>query len=120
MAYQIKRDNFSRSGFMPLMLLACVAVLFAPVSLQAQEPVPDRPRLERLDRNDDGRIGPRERQLGKQIRTRLDRNGDGRLGPREWRLGKKMHNRMDRNGDGRVGPKERRLAKKLRAGRATE
>ncbi len=74
---------------------------------------------ERLDRNHDGRIGPRERAAARReafrraARRRLDRNHDGRVGPRERAAARRRaRRRLDRNGDGRVGPVERRAARR--------
>ena len=62
---------------------------------------------DRLDRNDDGKVGPVERHRAKKVHDRVDRNGDGKVGPRERHRAKKVHDRVDRNGDGKVGPRER-------------
>ncbi|MFQ5506521.1 MAG: hypothetical protein ACE5F1_17260, partial [Planctomycetota bacterium] len=54
---------------------------------------------------------------GRRVHDKLDRNGDGKVGPRERRIGRRVHDKLDRNGDGKVGPRERRGVRRIRRGR---
>ena len=45
------------------------------------------------DRNNNGKIGPRERQRARNTRQRLDRNNNGRVGPRERQRGRTIRSR---------------------------
>ena len=68
---------------------------------------------DRMDRNDDGKIGRREWKRAKRVHDRIDRNDDGKVGRREWQRAKRVHDRLDRNDDGRVGKRERKVARKV-------
>ncbi len=107
----------------------------APRARDAHPPVREAVK-DRLDRNDDGAVGRRERQLAEhrreQVRDhrrgelqrrdahlgRADRDRGGRLGPRERaaavRKARRVRGRADRNDDGRVGPLERAAVRKQR------
>lgn len=50
----------------------------------------------RIDVNDDGRIGPRERRYARKLRRHADVNGDGHLGPRERHAARHVLNQVDR------------------------
>ncbi|MFY9342004.1 MAG: hypothetical protein WAT39_05925 [Planctomycetota bacterium] len=90
---------------------ALAASLFAPL-LVAQEPkpVPGKPTVkERLDRNDDGKVGPRERAAAKGLH-------DGWMA--EWKsfaarnpeASRRMLAKADTDGDGELSPAERKAA----------
>jgi hypothetical protein len=50
----------------------------------------------RLDVNDDGQIGPRERAHAQALKSRADHNQDGKIGPRERHHAHHVLNRVDR------------------------
>jgi len=60
-----------------------------------------RALLARFDRDQDGRLGPRERQQAIRALRRLERQLARGQGPRRRAI-----QRYDRNGDGNVGPRE--------------
>jgi hypothetical protein len=75
-----------------------IGSLFTASSLVAAEDTDNSHRerlLERFDRNDNGSLGPRERQQASDLRERLDRNDDGRIGARERRTARRI--RANRN-----------------------
>jgi hypothetical protein len=97
--------------------LALGAFLTTPASAQERN---EKPRkwiaAEKIDKTDDGKIGPLEKQRAKAIGGRIDRNDDGRVrrGGRKSARAKRqgLRERADRNDDGRVGRIERQGAKK--------
>ncbi len=68
---------------------------------------------DRIDRNDDGRIGPVERHRARYLYKRTDLNDDGRIGPRERHFAREVRRHADYNGDGRLGPRERRHTRRV-------
>jgi hypothetical protein len=70
----------------------------------------------RQERRQEWRDEHREKRsfAARRQHDRLDRNDNGRISPREWNRAKKIHDRMDRNDDGRVGPRERKTARRVR------
>ncbi len=69
------------------------------------------------DRNNDGRIGKRERQRARNAFERADRNDNGRISRREWRGSRQVFNWADRNNNGRIGPRELNRAQDVFRGR---
>lgn len=74
------------------------------------------------DRNNNGRLGPRERERARNFFDRADRNDNGRISRREWRGSRQVFNWADRNGNGRIGPRELERARGAfsRGGRADD
>ena len=101
-------------------LLTCAA-LTAGLSLTLSTPlladtdtesIPQT-RFDRLDRNDDGKLGPRERKHARYLHNRIDVNDDGRIGARERQYANNLRGKGDRNGDGHIGPREHRANHKF-------
>ncbi len=96
----------SKKNLLIALLLSGLASLapFSPAS--AHGPAPGRV-FDRIDRNDDGRLGPAERHRARYLYKRIDVNDDGRIGPRERHYARDLRRTADHNGDGRIGPRER-------------
>ncbi len=69
---------------------------------------------DRADVNDDGRVGIRERERVRAVRDRADVNDDGKLGKRERVRARELRDRADVNDDGKLGKRERVRARELR------
>ncbi len=65
--------------------------------------------FDRLDRNNNGNLGPREKKLGRTLRHQKEIPGHGPKARKERRI-----HRADKNHDGVVGPRERHVARKHR------
>ena len=57
----------------------------------------------------------REFHFGKGMIKRKDFNNDGQVGPAERNKAKHVHDHVDKNNDGKVGPLERDRAKAKRS-----
>lgn len=104
--------------FVALALAALVGLGVAtPSSAQA-----DQGRYQRVDRNHDGYVSPRERALAHQrwvahqrwlAQQRYRAQHYGHPGPRHWDNRRRAFNWADRNNDGRIGPREYQRAKRV-------
>ncbi len=96
-----------------LALVMATLVSLAPVGPAAAGGVSAARAFDRIDRNDDGRLGPVERHRARYLYKRVDVNDDGRIGPRERHYARHLRRNADHNGDGRIGPRERRHTRRV-------
>lgn len=98
--------------FKPIALTAALIVTGTAFGLPASAiaGLDEHPRLQQLDMNHDGQLGPRERERARYLHNRIDVNDDGRISPRERAYARELKARADFNGDGCIGPRERHAA----------
>jgi len=101
-------------------LLTCVALassigltLTTPALAGSSSDGMHQALAQNLDRNGDGKTGPRERKHARYTYNRIDVNDDGRIGARERQYASNLRGRGDRNNDGQIGPRERRANHKF-------
>ncbi len=91
------------------MIMAFFTVGWTPLGF-AEPAHPHRDAVfDRLDRNNDGTLGPREKRLGRTLRHQKEIPGHGPKARKERRI-----HRADKNRDGVIGPRERHVARKHR------
>lgn len=66
---------------------------------------------QRFDKNGDGTLGPRERELAQQAFQQRQSNRSGQASGNRPQLGDQARDHFDRNDDGQLGPREREAAR---------